>query len=230
MTDAQRAVGQKFEDPVMRELVKDLCMERSLRHDVFVRGARRLDNAMRDAALMDVVIGLNIHPDDLPLEVDMPAGRAELNRAFYQPIAHAMGAGPMRIGDLLALPDIEGRRDNPAELLGMLVGLDLADPIIRPDAQPGVEALRYNRVATKRLAKSENIGQVVSVASHRTGAGVAASVLDLLVMDRLRDGEADMEALVRLIAPPPDQMDRLRDAIGHSLGRRMPIMRAAGVF
>ena len=62
----QRAVMQRFDDPMMRELVKDMCLDRSLRHDVFVRGARRMSTAARDAALMDVRLALNIAPDEMP--------------------------------------------------------------------------------------------------------------------------------------------------------------------
>ena len=104
---------QRFDDPLLRELVKDMCLDRSLRHDVFVRGARRMNPAVRDAALMDVRLALNISPEEMPFEADMPAGRAALNRAFYGPIAEALAAGPRRVGDLLELPNLEGQRDNP---------------------------------------------------------------------------------------------------------------------
>jgi SAM-dependent methyltransferase len=230
LTEAQRAMAQKFEDPLMRELIKDMCLERSLRHDVFVRGARRIGNAARDTALMDVVIGLNVAPDDLPLEAPMPAGRAELNPSFYRPIVRAAGAGPARVGDLLALPDVIGQRDNPAELIGILVGLELANPVVRPAAGPGVAAVRFNRTVAKRFARSEDPGRVVGLASERLGAGIAASLLDLLVLERLLDGETDMEGLMRLIAPPPQEEAKFREAVDDSQRRRMPILRAAGVF
>ena len=91
-------------------------------------------------------LALNISPEDMPYEAEMPAGRAALNRSFYGPITEAMATGPRRVGDLLALPDLEGRRDNPAELIGILVGLDLAEPAARPGAEPTPQALRFNRV------------------------------------------------------------------------------------
>ena len=56
----------------------------------------------------------------------MPAGRAALNRAFYGPITQAMAAGPQRVGDLLELPNLEGQRNNPGELIGILVGLKMS--------------------------------------------------------------------------------------------------------
>jgi SAM-dependent methyltransferase len=230
LTPEQQAVARKFDDPLMRELVKDLCLERTLRHDVFVRGARRPGNAERDAALMDVAIGLAIDPDDLPLEADMPAGRAELNPQFYQPIARALAGGPARAGDLLALPEIDGRRDNPAELLGMMIGLGFAEVVTRPGADPGADALRFNRVTARRFARTESLGRPVGLASLRAGGAVGAALLDLVVLEQVRAGDAGIDGLMRRIAPPEDQADKVRAALQESLSKRMPILRGLGVF
>jgi SAM-dependent methyltransferase len=230
LTETQKTVMQKFEDPIMREMVKDLCVERALRHDVYVRGAQRMDPAGRDAALGEVRIGLNIDPDDLPLEVQMPAGNAELNPGFYQPIVHAASKGPALIKDLLALPEVEGRRHNPAELVGMLVGLELADLVARPESEPGAEAMRFNSVTARRFVRSENLTRIIALASQRTGAGVATSLLDLIVLERLRAGQTDMEVLLRQIDPAPEHVDQVRQTLDQSLNKRMPFLRAAGVF
>ena len=45
LTPEQRALMDRYKDPTMRELVKDTCLPRQFRHDVFVRGARRMSNA-----------------------------------------------------------------------------------------------------------------------------------------------------------------------------------------
>lgn len=230
MTDAQRAIANRFEDPLMREMVKDLCVERSLRHDLFVRGARRVGNATRDEMLMDVVIGMGVHPDELPAEVEVPTGQARFNAAFYGPVVEAASRQASRVGDLLRLAEVEGNRDNPAELLGMLVGANLAYPVLRPDADPDPGAMHFNRIAARRLARSESLNRVVGLASHRLGAGAHGSLLDLLVLDRLDAGDAVVPDLLRLIAPPSNAVSALRQAIEHSLHRRMPILRAAGVY
>jgi SAM-dependent methyltransferase len=230
LTDEQRKVADRFEDPLMREMVKDMCLDRSLRHDVFVRGARRFDNAARDAALMDVVIGMNVHPNELPLEVEVPAGQAQFNAAFYKPIVQMASRGAARVGDLLALPDVDGRRDNPAELLGMLVGVNLAYPVLRPGADPEPGAMRFNHVACRRLARSEALSRTVGLASHRLGNGAQGSLLDMLVLDQVQEGRAEIEGLLQLISPPPEGVEKVRAALEHSLKRRMPILRKAGVF
>ena len=80
---------------------------------------------------MDVGAGAQYQPGDMPCEAEMPAGRAALNRSFYGPITEAMRQDRGASATCSPLPDLEGRRDNPAELIGMLVGLDLAEPAAR---------------------------------------------------------------------------------------------------
>ncbi len=234
LTPEQRAVAQRFDDPLIRELVKDVCLERSLRHDVFVRGARRMSSMIRDATLMDVSLSLNINPEDMPFEAPMAAGRAELNRAFYGPIAHAMAAGPRRVDDLLNLPTLEGKRDNPAELIGILVGLDLAEPASRASTEPGPQALRFNRVMAAKLMRTENLGRGIAAASQTLGAGAACSLFDLYVLERVQagEGEANIEDWIRQIAGNLEGEARngLHDVLARCLHKRVPILHAQGVF
>ena len=58
--DEARAVLDRFDEPPMRELVKDMCLDRALRQDVFVRGARRLSPLERDAALGELTLALGL--------------------------------------------------------------------------------------------------------------------------------------------------------------------------
>ena len=225
----QRALVQKFDDPMVRELIKDLCLDRTLRHDVFVRGARRVNVATRDAALMDLSIALNIPPADLPLEADMPAGQAQLSPGFYRPIVNALADGPRRVGDLLQLPEVEGKRDNPAELVGILVGMDLAEPSLRPNAQAGAEAIRFNRTTARRLMRTEALGRPMAAASFRMGMAVQSTLLDLVVLDRTMDGEGSMEALVSFMLGGIDET-KLREVLQSSLDTRLPLLRASGVY
>jgi predicted methyltransferase family protein len=234
LTDEQRAVAQRFDDPLLRELVKDACLDRSLRHDVFVRGARRMNPRMRDAALMDLSLALNMPPEDMPFEAEMPAGRASLSRDFYGPITKAMAGGPCRVGDLLSLPSLQGKRDNPAELIGVLVGLDLAEPTLRSGAAPTPQAMRFNRSATTKLVHTENLGRPIAAASNALGTGAPCTLFDLYVLDRVLqgEGEEDTEHWVHDLGLNLDEegRNRLRDVLGRCLRVRLPILRAAGVF
>ena len=233
LTPDQRTLVQRFDDPLLRELLKDMCLERSLRHDLFVRGTRRMAPTERHAALMDVKLTLNIRPEDMPYEAEMPAGRAALNRSFYGPITEAMAAGPRRVGDLLAVPHLEGRRDNPAELIGLLVGLDLAEPATRPGAEPAVQARSLNRVTATRLSRAGQLGRPVAAASLALGAGAPCSLIDLYTIERMRTGggEARIEEWVRDLGAEPDSDagTTMRGAFDRALRVKLPILRAQGV-
>lgn len=234
LTAEQHEVAQRFDDPLLRELVKDISLDRSLRHDTFVRGARQMGPAARDAALMDVWLALNISPNEMSYEADMPAGRATLSRDFYEPIIQALATGPRRVGELLALPALEGKRDNPAELIGIMVGLDLAEPAMRPGAEPIPQALRLNQLTSANLRHTENLGRPMGAASHVLGAGAPCSLVDLYVLDRVRKGENEsrLDAWVKDFGNNPDVEDRarLREALARALHVRLPVLQAQGVF
>lgn len=234
LTPEQRAVTQRLDDPLLRELLKDMCVDRALRQDVFVRGARRMNTMARDAALMDVWLSLNVSPEEVPLEADVPAGRAALNRPFYGPIAEAMGTGPRRVGDLLALPRLEGRRDNPAELIGILVGLNLAEPVARAGAEPTPQAMRFNRITSAKLSQTENLGRNIAAASYALGAGAPCTLFDLYVIERTQAGEseASIDDWVNDKGVNLDDAGRgnLREVFSKALNVRLPILHAQGVF
>jgi SAM-dependent methyltransferase len=234
LSPEQRAIMQRLDDPLLRELVKDMCLNRSLRHDVFVRGARRISPRMRDAALRDMWMSLTISPSDLPAEVEMPAGKAELSPAFYRPIAAALADGPRRVGDLLMLPDVEGKRDNPAELIGVMAGLRMAEVALRPGAEPAPQALRFNRLVTSELSRTENPGREIAAASHMMGTGAPCSLFDLYVLDRTQEGEGEshIDNWVRHTGGNMDEegQSRLREVLTRCLQVRVPVMRAQGVI
>jgi SAM-dependent methyltransferase len=232
LSEEQRALVNRFDDPLVRELIKDHCIDRLLRHDVFVRGARRISPQQRDAALMDLSLCLSIRPKEMPLEAEMPAGRAELNPNFYRPIVAALADGPRRVGELLQLPEVEGKRDNPAELVGILVGSELAEQASRPDAPPSAIAQRFTRQAARRLMQSESMGRPVGVASHRLGTAAPATVLDLVVLDRTFQGEGGIDDLVRFFRDGSTVTDeaRLRDVLTACIDNRLPRLRSAGVL
>ena len=226
LTGPQKAVQQRFDDPLMRELVKDLCIDRMLRQDVFVRGVRRMTPQMRDAALMDVTLGLTVPSDEMPLEASIPAGKIELKQAFYRPMARAMADGPQRVSALLRADEVDGRKDNPAEPIGILVGLGLAEPAARPGVGPGAAAIRLNQVALRRMLRSENINRPVAAASLRMGTAMPATLLDLFVAEHVRQGNGDVDRVIQALGLAENQ----RPSIEAVIATRLPVLRAAGVM
>lgn len=191
MSGPQRAVYERFDDPMMRELIKDLCLSRTLRHDVFIRGARRTTAGQRDAALGALHLGLGVPAEKVRFEVQVAVGTAEFSADFYRPVVDMLARGPARIADLLHAPGAVATRQNPAELAGMLIGTRQALVVARPGAPPSATALRVNAMLSQRLAVTENLNRSAALASVALGAGFPCPVPDLYVAGRALAGEAD---------------------------------------
>src|SRR6185503_1295223 len=107
LTAEQRDVMNRYKDPLLRELIKDMCLPRQLRHDVFVRGARRIHNEARDAALSRLTVVPVVSPAELQTKIRVPAGMAEVGDKLKNMMAAAL-RGPATIGDLMAMGGEKG--------------------------------------------------------------------------------------------------------------------------
>ena len=234
LTPEQRAVTQRLDDPLVRELMKDMCLERSLRHDVFVRGARHVNPAARDAALMDVWLALNISPEEMPVR-GRDAGRPcraepQLLRADHR--GDGNGAAPR------GRPARRARPGGPARQPG------------RADRHPGgprsggVGGAAGRRTdAAGAALQSRNPGQpashrkpgrAIAAASHALGTGAPCTLFDLYMIERTQagDSEARIDDWVRDIGVGLDDEGRgkLREVFAKALRVRLPILRAQGVY
>ena len=168
-------------------------------------------------------------------ELETPSGTAELSPGFYRPIVTALQDGPRQVGDLLTLPELGRARDNPAELVGVLVGLGAAVPMLRPGAPPHPAAQRFNRHFASALRQDslETAFLNPAAASHAAGGGLSATGIDLFVLDRIRAGEtaADVPGWIAALRPvDADSRGRLQAALEASLSGRIRLLRAAGAL
>jgi hypothetical protein len=229
LPDEARAVAARYDDPLMRELIKDLFLTRSLRQDVFVRGARRLTPAERDAALGEVTLALFQEEAEFSWEVEVPVGQARFERDFFGPVVSALAAGPRRVKDLLALPGLP-RRDNPGELVGMLVGSNQALPVLPNPADSSDRAFRLNRAAAKYFVHPDMLDLGMALATSGTGSPLACTMLDLFVASRLATGAPDPDGWARELGAdqPRGEQERLREFIAGVLATRAPVWRRLG--
>jgi len=227
-----RGIVERFDDAVMRELIKDMCINRSLRQDVFVRGARRLSDAERDTALSDVMLALVRSPEKVEWTVDVPSGQANLERTFFGPIVERLARGPCRVGDLMHLPGLE-RRGNPAEIIGMLVGSNQAMRVLAPGTEPDLRVRRLNAAAARRFVRPDNFSRGMALASSGSGTPLSCPMLDLFVASRLQENQpCDAEAWARELGAgqPEAERQRLREFIDMLVTERTPVWRHVGVL
>lgn len=228
--DEAKAVVDRFDEPLMRELVKDMCLDRGLRQDVFVRGARRLSPLERDAALGEATLALACPVEQFIWEIEVPAGKATIERGFFGPVVAALAEGPKRVRDLLALPDLS-RRDNPGELVGMLVGTGQALPLSGPPAEPEPQALRLNALAARQFASLDNLSTGMALATSGTGTPLPCPMIELVVGGNVCEGApGDFAAKAKSFAAnaSPEEQAKLVELYNRILRERKPLWRALG--
>lgn len=185
----------------VQELLKDLCLPRSFRADVFVRGARPVDSV---AALDTLVLGAQQALPQVSPALATGTAQAALSEPVWVVLREGLGAGPQSLGSLRAALVAQGLlAPHPAELLAVLVGTGLALPLLRPPARTA-EAARFNQtVAAQHGLGGDGAGHF-ALASAAAGGGLPADALDLALVAALLQGHRadDPQALASALCAP----------------------------
>jgi len=210
MTAEQRALHDQMPEGPARELVKDLCLPRGFRSDVFIRGLRR---APREALLDRLVMVAQAERKEPKVAAETPLGEAALPPGAAGPVLEALRHGPMRVGELRRLP--REARLGAAELVALLMAGGAALPAWRVEATQAeaAAARRFNLAAAGRYAAGGFAKGMFALASPLLGAGLPCGALDLEVAARLAQGAgADAGALARALAPEGATGEALTEA------------------
>jgi hypothetical protein len=228
----QLAVSARFDDPAMLELLKDICRPIALRNDVYVRGARRLDPQSRDVALKDIVLGQVAGEENWKFEFDAAGGKAQMTEAYYRPIFERLLRGPASVGELMLLPEVKGRRDNPAELIGVTIGTDQVVAVPNPGAAMDERCARLNKVLVRTQFAAGQAGTPVHFAVPAVGHGMTLPYFEAMIVHEL-DSHPDVtdprEMAARLaIEQSAEQREALAARLVAFFERDAPMLRNFG--
>lgn len=234
LTGPQIAVLDRFEDPALRELIKDACIERALRHDVYIRGAQRVSRNVQEAALRGMSMALTVAPAKFAYHLEMPAGHASLAEAFYRPAVMALAERPHMVGELIGLPGQEGKNDNPAEVLAMLVGTGQAVLLPYPDLALTAPTQRLNATLARQMVRLDGLNQPAVATSGRMGGGLVCRAVELFLIERISaaGGALDPGVWAMELAPdlPVENLNTLREQLQQVIQDRHQVWRAAGLI
>jgi hypothetical protein len=189
----------------MIELLKDVTGIQPLRHDVFIRGATRLDPVARDAALRPIRLGLAVPHARRKLSFDTAAGHAAMSPGLYEPAFARLAEGPATIGDLLdgaRTTNADSGAGNPAELLAMLIGTGQAIVVADPAARMDPICVRLNAAMVAEKTRGGSVMQPIALAVPALGGGF--SLPGLAAFAVLRQHDWLSEATIDTGPPPPD--------------------------
>lgn len=191
----QRALLERLPSQAARETARDLCLERIFRHDIFVRGPRKLTNAARSTQLAGAML-IGSRPGEQPnFQVDVPAGKATMSEAAYGPIFAALAERPRSVGDLAMLTSQAGHPTSAAEIVAMLLISNQALYVPFPDAAPSEPGRRWAAALARRYAFGE-LNTTLALPSPRLGNGIGAHAPEMQVHAALVSGCAPEAGMV----------------------------------
>jgi len=245
LSPEQRELWDEAPDDASRELIKDLCVPRAFRRDVYVRGLRRVP---RDAAVDRLWVTLASHQEG-GAQFAAQAGLAELPRPLIDAVRAELTKGAQPIAALRALPGCGSV--TPAELIAFLLGSGSAVPLWRPPgsgvdwAQAVAAARRFNATAAERLAAFGTGAGQLGLATPTLAGGLTASALELAIAKRVAEAASgaakggseiglDAAGIVSRLMPPGllpgvEIVEELERKVAQVLRERLPVWRTQGI-
>ncbi|WP_366657425.1 class I SAM-dependent methyltransferase [Fodinicurvata sp. EGI_FJ10296] len=196
LSDEAKTVVNGLPDGPFRETAKDYFNGRGFRRDVFVRGRRAVAADERERRLAEAMLAPAVAPEDFKFQGDVLTTRIDLAREPYQAVFDALSEGPQPVGDLVGLAHDKGASVTATEVVGFLVGLRQALPVLCDVTTEGVEACaRLNRVTLGDAFRADRrLSYALATPVGHSGLNVAS--VEALVLDGLFQGVPEtVEAL-----------------------------------
>ena len=175
LTRRARRLLAEIDDPDLRELVRDFCLDQRFRADVFARDAEPLDASEQQRRLLAAGLTLSRPPGAVAYRTPTPAGYLDFDNPAARAIVAALAARPSCLDDI-ATPEIE-----PRDLLANGLALCAAGAV-RPVETGRVPVAILNRALRRHLTGADDTplialpcGTALEIDGHR---------LDLLTSGR----------------------------------------------
>ncbi len=248
LTPAQQTLVQSVADPVLRESVRDFCVNQQFRQDYWVKGAHQLDPIEQGQALRGLSVVLLTPRAEVADTVSTARGAIRLTPQLFGTVLDALHDHLPRslaaleqvfAGTAVQLPQI-------AEAVMVLVAKGDLALVQAGDVTPAVKA-QSDRLNLYLLEKALGRGDVQQLACPLTGGAVTLNRIEQLFLYASLDPArqpADLAALVWQVLGPQGQT-LLRDGrplttaadnlaeLGRLavlfVQRKLPMLRATGV-
>lgn len=109
-TKDQLKLIQSINDPILKESIKDFCINQDFRRDLWIKGGRRLSTRERISELLAISVTLVSPVEDITFDLKTPSGNAVLDRNIYQPVLDCLeGKSSIRLSQIAS--DLKGKLD-----------------------------------------------------------------------------------------------------------------------
>lgn len=245
LTPEQADLLRDATSTTQREMLRDFMVQRRLRRDVYVKGARELPPAGASLQWGALRLALVVPRNEVPDGVDGAAGRLAFKAEAHGVLLDALANGPATVTDLRVTDARMAALDDAAlrEALLLLIGAGYVDPCMPADgdAVRVVTTRQLNRAILERARWS---GEIRHLASPVTGSGVEVARHDQLFLLAEQDREADaavfaVSALAaqgvqimrdgRVLAAQSEILEELRARHARFVSQTRPLLQSLGI-
>lgn len=166
LSPEQQELLTSLQDSDASQVTQDFMANRQFRADIFVKGARRLNNFELEAALLDQMFALLRPADEIGFTIRAPRGEATLDKRVHGPLIAAMALDnsiPKTLRQLAESPLLEGVSvQELAQAVALQVGAGNASPARLPSAATLKHCAALNRFLCHRARSNMDIPFLVS--------------------------------------------------------------------
>ncbi|MFN7085201.1 MAG: class I SAM-dependent methyltransferase [Burkholderiales bacterium] len=187
---------------VLKETVRDFCVNQQFRRDLWLRGLRRLTAFEQAGALRETGFVLTTPAAEIPFKVNAALGEASLQETVYRPVIEALAeqqGAPRTLEELMARPALKALTlGQLTQALAVLTGAGHAHPV------QSAEVVKKVRPATQRLnrhllERARHSGAIGYLASPVTGGAVAVGRFQQLFLLARASGRPQPEQWAQFV-------------------------------
>jgi hypothetical protein len=190
----------EFNDPIIRETLRDFGCNQGFRRDLYRRGVQPLSVAEHTHLLDQLSFAWTGTAAADPISINTPLGQVQGKAEIYQPLMAMLEAGPVSVRAARETPPFAGRPlQELLQALTLITSGGYAHPMLaggdRPEARAG--AMRLNKALATMGEQGSELFRLVSPA---LGTAMMADLLELFtVADILSGKPADVGSLTQSV-------------------------------
>ena len=194
LSEAQQGLLAKIDHWILRETVRDYCMNRQFRRDIWVKGPRSLAPLQQGEILKEMRFALTTPPSAITLKVQGAQVEANLTSELYVPIIEVLALNdfaPKTLGEIMGLlPHMNFTL--LAQAMIIFAGIGCVSPVQSDQqaraAKPRCDALNLHLINRSTLGET-----VPFLASPVTGGGVIVPRFEQWFIRAIKQGLATPE-------------------------------------
>ncbi|MCJ8510522.1 methyltransferase regulatory domain-containing protein [Rhizobium lemnae] len=199
LTPEQQALLKDIPDPILRETVRDYCMNQQFRRDLWVKGARRLTPLERSETLRQQRFLLIVRRSSVPMSITGALGSASLSEAVYTPILDIMSDYKVRtLGDIEAALQGKVMFNQIVQAVLILMGMGAVAPSLDQSAISKSKK-KADRLNLHLMERARSRDEIAYLASPVTGGGIQVGRFPQLFALALKAGRKTPQEWVAFV-------------------------------